>query len=141
MGTLTDAKVIYGGSATAGGFSNEEVIVPVIYDFAADAGEIEDNIVLTAGADLLVLDYWMVVQTTIVGVGVNVDLGVGAGGVEIHSDLDGPTLVETAGANVFVADAAMTPLYVPATGTIQLGIETAAITAGKFTMYFKIRKV
>ena len=40
MGTLTDAKVLYGASATAGGFSNEEIWVPVIYDFAADGGEI-----------------------------------------------------------------------------------------------------
>lgn len=141
MGTLTDAKVLYGASATAGGFSNEEIWVPVIYDFAADGGEIEDNIVLTAGADLLILDYYSEVQTTIVGVGANIDLGVGAGGVEILSDLDGPTLVETAGANVFVAAAAMTPLYVPSAGTIQMGVETAAITAGKFTMYFKVKKV
>jgi len=141
MGTLVDAKVVYGTAATAGGFSNEDSIIEVIYDFAADGGEIEDNIVLTAGADMLILDYHSVVETTVVGVGVNIDLGVGAGGVEIHSDLDGPTWVETTGANVFVADAAMSPLYVPAAGTIQMGVETAAITAGKFKMVFRVRKV
>ena len=141
MGTLTDAKIVYGSGATAGGFSNEDSIIEVVYDFAADAGEIEDNIVLTAGADMLILDYHCVVETTVVGVGVNIDLGVGAGGTEIHSDLDGPTWVETTGANVFVADAAMLPLYVPAAGTIQMGVETAAITAGKFKMVFRVRKV
>lgn len=140
MGTLSDAKVVYGSAKTAGGFSNEEVWIPVVYDFAADGGEIEDNIVLTAGADLMIMDFYLVVATTVVGVGVNVDLGVGAGGAEILSDRDGPALVETTGANLFVADAAMLPLYVPAAGTIQMGVETAAITAGKFTMYFKVKK-
>lgn len=141
MGTLSDAKVVYGGSATAGGFSNEEIWVKVDYDFANDGGEIEDNIVLTAGADFIITDYYAVVGTTVVGVGADIDLGVGAGGAELWSDKDGPTLVETVGSNLFVADAAHAPIYVPAAGTIQMGVETAVLTAGKFSMYFKVKKV
>lgn len=141
MGTLTDAKVVFGASDTTGAWTNEETWVDVQYSFANDGGEIEDNIVLTAGADFVILDYYAVVSTTLVGVGADLDLGVGAGGVEIWTDYDGPTLVETAGANLFVASAAMAPLYVPAAGTIQLGVETAALTAGVFKMYFKIKKV
>lgn len=141
MATLTDAKVLFGTSATAGGFSNEEKYIKVNYDFANDTGGIADYIALTAGADLIITDFYMVVNTTCVGTGANIDLGVGAGGAEILSDKDGPTLVETAGANVFVADAAMLPLYVPAAGTIQMGVETAALTAGAFDLYFKVKKV
>ena len=141
MGTLTDAKVVYGSAATAGGFSNEEIWVDVEYSFANDGGEVEDNIVLTAGADFIITDYYAVVSTTVAGATANLDLGVGAGGVEFWTDYDGPSLVETAGANVFAASAAHLPVCVPAAGTIQLGVETAALTAGVFKMYFKIKKV
>lgn len=141
MATLTDAKTIYGSAATAGGFSNEEIWVPVTYDFAADSGDIADYIALTAGADFLITDFYAVVETSCVGATANIDLGVGAGGTGIWSDHDGPSLVETAGANVFVADAAFAPIYVPAAGTVQMGIETAALTAGKFVLNFKIKKI
>ena len=141
MATLSNAKVVYGGSATAGGFTNEEVWVKVEYNFSNDTGAQADYIALTAGADFIIRDFYVTCSTTCAGATANLDLGLSAGGAELWSDKDGPTIVETTGSNIFLADAAFLPIIVPSAGTIVLGIETAALTAGIFTMNFLIKKV
>lgn len=141
MATLADAKVVYGSAATAGGFSNEEKWIQVDYNFSNDTGAQADYIALTAGAAFLVRDFYVTCSTSCVGATANLDLGLGAGGVELWSDKDGPAIVETAGSNIFLADAVFLPIIVPAAGTIQLGIETADLTAGVFTMNFLVKKI
>jgi len=136
MGTLTDAKVVYGSAATAGGFSNEEVWVKVTYDFSTDGGEVEDNILFTAGADLIITDYYMNVTTAVTSGGSLVmDVGVGAGGVEIASNIAVATMVLN-----YVVGSAADKVRVPAAGTVQMGIEAAAATAGVIEFNFKVRK-
>ena len=121
MGTLTDTKNVYGT------FSNDEKWVKVTYDFAADGGEVEDNIVWTAKNDLVITDFYAHVETAVTSAGALVaDLGVGAGGTEIWSDKGKADL--TAG-SIHAMDTE-TKIKVAADGTIQLGIEAAAATAG-----------
>lgn len=140
MATLADAKTISGSSNSGIGRHDNEEWVGVVYDFAVDTGAQADYIALTAAEEFIITDFYAVVETTLAGATANIDLGKGAGGVEFWSDFDGPTLVQTGGANVFMADAAMLPLYVPAAGTIQMGIETADLTAGKMELFFRIRR-
>lgn len=132
MGTLTDAKNVYGG------FSNSEEYVKVVYDFAVDGGEVEDNIVFTAKNDLVITDFYAYVETAVTSAGALVmDLGVGAGGTEIWSDKGKAAL--TIG-SVQAMDTE-TKLKLAKDGTIQLGTEAAAATAGKVQFFFKVKRL
>lgn len=131
MGTLKDAKTVYGS------FSNQEEWVSVVWDFATDGGEVEDNTVLTAGEALVVTDCYAEVLTAVTSGGALVaDLGVGAGGTEIWSDKAVGAL--TIG-SIHTWDTA-TKLKLAAAATIQLGVEAAAATAGKIRFWFKIKR-
>jgi hypothetical protein len=131
MGTLADAKTVYGG------FTNQEEWVPVVYDFAVDGGEVEDNIVLTAGEDLVITDFYAEVITAVTSAGSLVaDLGVGAGGTDIWSD---KAVADLAIGTVHTFDTA-TKLKLASAGTVQLGVEAAAATAGKIRFWFKLKK-
>lgn len=132
MGTLAGAKSVYGT------FSNDEQWVKVTYDFSVDGGEVEDNIVFTAKNAIVITDFYAYVETAVTSGGALVaDLGVGAGGTEIWSDKAVANL--TIG-SVHAMDTE-TKIKVAADGTIQLGIEAAAATAGKVHFYFKVKKL
>ena len=136
MATLNDAKVIYGSAATAGGFSNEESWVEVEYDFANDTGAIADYVIFTAGADLIITDYYMKVQTAVTSGGSLVmDVGVGAGGTEIASNI----AVATMALN-YVVGSATDKVRVASAGTVQMGIEAATALTGKISFFFKVKK-
>jgi hypothetical protein len=131
MGTLTDAKSVYGG------FTNEEEWIKVTYDFSADGGEVEDNIVLTATDDLYITDYYMHVTTAVTSGGSLVmDVGIGAGGVELASDIAVATMVLN-----YVVGGVVSKLRLASTETIQMGIEAAAATAGVIDFFFKVKKI
>jgi len=130
MGTLVDARTL------SGGFSNEEVWEKVTYDFAVDGGEVEDNIIFTAGADLIITDYYMHVVTAVTSGGsLLMDVGVGAGGLEIASDIAVATMVLD-----YVVGPVASKTRIASAGTMQMGIEGAAATAGKVDFFFKIKK-
>ena len=129
--SLADSKSI--GNLQAG----QEKIISVVYDFAADTGGIDDYDVLTnLGAnDIMVELLHIHVETAVTSGGAaDLDLGVGDGGAEIHSDLDATTGQLTAD----LISLSATPKVILTNGdAIVLGIETAALTAGKFHMVFK----
>jgi len=139
MAVLTDHKVVGGTAATEDFFSNEEKWISIDYNFANDTGAQADYDVFTAGVKMLVLDFYATVATTLAGATANIDLGVGAGAVELWSDYDGPALVSTTDA--YMADAAFVPLLLAAAAKIVMGVETADLTAGIMTLHFKVKKL
>jgi hypothetical protein len=127
MATLVGAKKV------GPEFGKTQELVTVIYDFAADGGEVENNIVLTAqGKCVVKLHHINVLTSFTSGGAVEVSLGKGAGGTEFMSAVLKATLV----ANYVAASA--TPIKLAAAETVQLGVAVAAITAGKMEMVFEV---
>jgi len=119
-------------------FSNEKEFVKVVYDFDVDGGAVSDIGVLTIDGDLVLTNFYANVITAVTSDGAPaIDLGIGAGGTEIWSDkAKGGLLINTivgmdTVGNVRVADASV----------ITLGIETAALTAGKIEFVFEFAKL
>lgn len=132
MAALSDAKTI------SAPFGNDVTYVNVTYDFSVDGGAISDLDVLIADGSLLVELICCDVETAFTSGGANVnDLGKGAGGTEFWSDqavagftADAQLIADTVGTIVELADGEK----------IVLGIEAAAITAGKGHFKFKVFK-
>lgn len=130
MAVLSDKKKV------GAPFRNEGKIVRVVYDFSVDSGDVADYDVLEADGSLLVelisIDCKVALTAAATSV---IDLGKGAGGVEFLSDLDAAAGIaadvqtpgDTAGKVVELADGEK----------IVMGIETAAVTAGKLEMIFR----
>jgi len=119
--------------------NGKKEIISVEYDFANDTGDIDDYDVLEniGDNDMIVELLEIHVETAVTSGGAaNLDLGVGDGGVEILSDEDATTGQMTADLILLSA----TPKVVLTNGDkIVFGIETAALTAGKFHMVFEVR--
>ena len=117
-----------------------EEIVKVEYDFAVDAGAVADYDVLeNTGVDPMVVELDRIdVETAMTSATAPlIDLGKGDGGTEFISD---------AQKGVFSADA-MVISDIPGTKVelingekIVMGVEVAAITAGKMVFVFKIQR-
>jgi len=128
MAVLADHKTV---SAT---FANASSLVRVEYDFDNDTGDVADYDVLTADGAMLVEFVGCDVQTALTsGTDFDIDLGKSAGGAELCSD--------NAKA-VYALDAqvvSLVPIVELASGEkVVMGIETAAATAGKMIMTFRI---
>lgn len=119
--------------------ANAEEIVKVTFDMADELGTIADyDVIENTGTDGCIVEFlYSICETTVVGVGANIDLGKGDGGAEFLSDSDGPTM--TAESFTYSATPG-TKVELTNGEKIVMGIETAAITAGKFHMYFKISR-
>ena len=128
MATLKNAKVV------GAPFSNKNEIVRVIYDFAVDGGEVEDNTVFTADGVVLVKCIGAYVHTAPVGVGATIELGKGATGAEFIS-AEAITSFPLAG---FYASESHAFIRLANTEVINIGIATAALTAGKIEFIFEI---
>jgi len=128
MATLKNAKTV------GAPFSNAKEIVRVMYDFAVDGGEIEDNTVLTADGIVLVKCLGVYVHTALVGATATIDLGKGAAGVEFASAV----AVASFGLGVFVPSASLAHIKLANAEVINLGIAVAALTAGKMEFIFEV---
>lgn len=117
-------------------FPNAEEIIRVTYDFDNDGGAVSDLDVFEAAGALIVELMHITCVTTCTSAGAAVlDIGKGDGGTEFKSDIGFATIAADA---VLVADTAGTKVVLADGDKIVLGIETAALTAGKFDMVFKI---
>lgn len=117
-------------------FDGKVELLRVEYDFANDAGAIADFEVLEADSKCLVRLRSLNVETQVTSGGSLVlDLGKGAGGVEFLSDAAVATLTADA---VILSDTAETTVLLADGDTIQMGIEAATATAGKFSMVFEV---
>lgn len=140
--SLAGKKYIGGGSnSTSDFFSNEEKWVKVTYDFSNDGGATGDYDVLeneNSATDFVVTDFYAHVHTNVTtGSDSDIDLGIGDGGTEFLSDWDAPS----AAADSIVGMDTATPVKLAASGKIVMGIETAALTAGRIDFYFKIKQL
>lgn len=116
-------------------FSNDFDIIRVEYDFANDGGAAGDYDVLELADDAMVELVSCNVETAATSGGAAVlDLGVGDGGTELWSDQGYANLA----AGAVVLPDAFGAIKVADGEKIVLGIETAALTAGKFEFVFKI---
>ena len=129
--------VLAGKKIVGAPFRNDVKLVRVVYDFAEDTGAIADYDALVADGAILVELVSIDCKTALTATATsNIDLGKGAGGVEFLSAFDAgggisadvQTPGATAGLIVELADAEK----------IVMGIDTAAVTAGKLEMVFKI---
>ena len=136
--SLADTKIIYGSAATAGGFTNEESWTKVTYDFSDDTGAVADYDIFTAGADLVITDYYMSVSTAVTSpAGAILDVGLTDGGVELGSNITTATLA--AGYVVSFPAGGVTKLRVAKDSDIVMGIESSTFTAGVIDFYFKTK--
>lgn len=131
MAVLKDVK-------TAGaGFTNEDQIVRVVYDFAEDTGAVADYDVLVADSDCVVMLKHMAAKTAVTSGGSLVlDLGKGAGGTEFFSD----KAVAALTLNSIHVTSAPAAVRLTSGDKIVMGIEAAAATAGKLEMVFEVIK-
>jgi len=116
-------------------FSNTVEVVRVIYDFAQEGGEVEDNTVLTADGDVLVRcigAHILVAPTS--GGSATIDLGKGASGVQFIST----EAIATFTLNSFYASESAAAVKLAAGEVINMGVATAALTAGKIEFIFEI---
>lgn len=129
MPALKGAKVV------GAPFDNRTEVVRVIYDFAADGGQVEDNTVLTADGVLLVRCIGCVVETAVTSSGsATIDLGKGASGVEFVSG----EAYTTFAANAFYASESAAFVKLADAEVINMGVAVAALTAGKVEFIFEI---
>ena len=131
-----NAAVLDDYKAVGHPMGNSESWIKVVYDFAKDGGAIADYDAFIAQDDLIVTDFAAFVETAVTGTPV-FDLGIGAGDVSILSDRAHGTL--TIG-TVHGMDTAK-PLKIAKDAKMVLGIETAAASAGKIHMHFKVKNV
>lgn len=131
MAVLTDHKIV------GGGFSNDADLVRVEYNFANDTGAIADYDVFTADSACLVEFIGADCQTALTATATSdMDLGKGAGGVEFLSSFDAG-----GGITADVQTAPDTPglmVDLAVDEKIVMGIDTAAVTAGKLVFLFKV---
>lgn len=129
MATLKGAKTV------GAPFDNTTEIVRVIYDFAVDGGQIEDNTVLTADGVVLVKCLGVSVITAAnSGGSATIDLGKGTSGVEFVST----EAYTSFGANAFYASESAGFVKLADGEIINMGVATAALTAGKLEFIFEI---
>jgi len=130
--SLADKKIV------GAPFGNEAKLVTVTYDFSVDGGAVADYDVIEADGSILVEYVNCDVETALTcGTDFDIDLGKEDGGAELWSDnakaiyaIDLQPVAVTPGLFIELADGE----------SIVMGIETAAATAGKMHMMFKIYK-
>lgn len=138
MATLKNYKKI--GSP----FTNQTEVIKVTYDFSVDAGAIGAYDVLLAEQDCVLTEFYMVVETAEAGATMTLDVGITGDTNLLLADLavasmtagslHKPTIVEGT-PNVLPM-----PVKLANTSKVLFEIKTAALTAGKFHMYFKVNR-
>lgn len=124
------------GAKTVGApFDNAVEVVRVVYDFAQDGGQVEDNTVLIADGDLLVRCIGVRTETAFTSGGAaTVDLGKGLAGVEFVS---GEAFGTFTAAGFYASESAAF-VKLASAEFINLGVAVAALTAGKCEFIFEI---
>lgn len=129
MATLKGAKTV------GAPFDNAVEVVRVMYDFSVDGGSVEDNTVLTASGVVLVRCIGTSTEVALTSGGAaTVDLGKGASGTEFIST-EAYTAFTLAG---FVASESAAFVKLADGEVINMGVATAALTAGKMEFIFEI---
>ena len=118
-------------------FPNAVEYVRVTYEFAVDGGAVGDYDVLVASDSCIVKLHHIEALTSVTsGDAVVIDIGKGDGGTEFISDMVKAELA----AGLVVLSNTETACKLAAGEKIVMGVETHAITAGKFEMVFEVMK-
>lgn len=129
MASLKAAKTV------AAPFSNAVEVVRVIYDFAVEGGAVADKSVLIASGKLLVRCVGVSVETAMTSGGsATIDLGKGTSGTEFVST----EAYTSFGADGFYASESAAFVKLADGEVINMGIATAALTAGKVEFIFEV---
>jgi hypothetical protein len=129
MATLKGAKTV------GAPFSNDIKVVRVIYDYSVDGGQVEDNTVLTADGAILVRCIGAIVETAMTSGGsATIDLGKGTSGAEFVS----AEAYTSFSAAAFYASESAAFVKLADGEVINMGVATAALTAGKVEFIFEI---
>lgn len=129
MPDLKNAKVI------GAGFDSAVEVVRAVYDFSVDGGQVEDNTVFTADSACLVRCIGVQVETAFTSGGsATIDLGIGTSGTQFASGVAFSSFT----ANAFVASASSAFVRMAAGNVINMGVNVAALTAGKCEFIFEI---
>jgi hypothetical protein len=140
MAALKDVKTV------AAPWSNETKVVRVDWDFAKDGGATGAKDVLIASEALIIKRCYTLVRTTCTSGGsATLDLGVKSG--DVDALLNTVAVASLAADTMFVEDLVegtpnvlTAPLRLAASGTIEMTIGTAAMTAGKVEFVFEVAK-
>ena len=129
MPALKDAKIV------GAPFSNTSEIVRVTYDFTADGGEVEDNTLFTADGEVLVRCVGAHVLTAVTSGGsATIDLGRGTSGTQFLSG----SAISGFTAGAFVPSASAAAIKLANGEIINMGVNVAALTAGKVEFIFEL---
>jgi hypothetical protein len=131
--------VLAGHKTVGAPFGNGGDLVSVTYDFSVDGGAVADYDVLTADGSILVEYVVTDVKTALTcATDFAIDLGKAAGGIEFWSN--NAKAVYALDAQVGPAAGEVKFVELADGEKIVMGIETAAATAGKMVMLFRIYK-
>lgn len=132
-------------------FGNSEELVRITYNFADDAGTVGAFNLFTAGANLVITDFYANVQTAVVSTGnaCVIDVGIVTTAPQI---LVQDTVQAKWAANAFVkphdliegnlaGDVFALPLRVAKDAVVAMTVKTAALTAGKVEFFFKYHRL
>jgi len=118
------------------GWSNERVFVKMTYDFSVDGGAIADTYLMgVCKSKMLVTEAVVMVEDQVLSAGAAV-LNMGVSGGDVDAFLD-----NTNGAKAVLLDdavfeqSASNPMVLADEAVVQMTIATAALTAGKVTLY------
>jgi len=126
---------VKGAKVVGAPFDNKVEVVRVIYDFAVDGGEVEDNTLLTADGSILVRCIGVdVIAALTSGGSATVEVGKGTSGAEFIT-AEAYTSFTLAG---FYASESAAFAKLATTNVINMGIAGAALTAGKMEFIFEI---
>lgn len=118
------------------GFGNKVEKIVLGYDFASDGGAVGSLDMMEADEDYVVTDFYIAVEDALTSGGA-ATLEVGIAGSD---ELLTATAVGSFSAGALVAGTQTGPVKVSLADLMQLTIGTAALTAGKMTMYMKVEK-
>lgn len=125
-----------------GGFGNEESVLRVSYDVARDGGATGDYVAFEATSDVMLTGFHGAVKTAFEGASATLKLGTGAAAEALVTSKNAAAL----GANVVLRS--LLAAGTPNTETLPIRLakgdqiivkrETAAFTAGRLDMVFKV---
>jgi len=134
---MADLKRVADGGSP---FSNESKIVRVEYDFAVDGGAqgLFDILKSDAVDDMVIKSGWLRVITTATSGG-SMTLDAGAETGDPNGLLDAIAVASLV-AGALIPFESTVPLKVPAGETVNMDINTADLTAGKFEFVMEVAK-
>lgn len=125
-------------------FTNQTETIKVTYDFSVDAGAIGAYDVMLSEQNCVLTNFYMVVETAGVGATMTLDVGITGDTNLLLADLAVASMTAGSLHKPTIVDGTPNVLPMPvklaAAAKVLFEIKTAALTAGKFHMYFTVNR-